>query len=88
MLHKENRNAQLLLNSIRLSIKFSSMKVRDGQRMYFFTTRISNLPKQHLEEDPNKTSINMSMQSDYRIKQQKDLNSTQNISRGAAMATA
>jgi|LakMenEpi03Oct11_1017367.scaffolds.fasta_scaffold02922_1 hypothetical protein len=41
-----------------------------------------------MEEDPNKTSINMSMQSDFRIKQPKDLNSTQNIARGETMETS
>jgi len=64
------------------------MKFRDGERIYLFTTRISNLPKQFMEEDPNKTSINMSMQSDFRIKQPKDLNSTQNIARGETMETS
>jgi len=88
MLHKENRNEQLKLNSIGLQIKFSSMKVREGERVYLFTTRISNLPKQHMEEDPNKTAINMSMQSDLRNYQPRDLNSTQNIARGETMATA
>ena len=88
MLHKENRNEQLKLNSIGLQIKFSSMKVREGERVYLFTTKISNLPKQHMEEDPNKTAINMSMQSDLRKYQPRDLNSTQNIARGETMATA
>ena len=88
MLHKESRNEQLKLNSIGLQIKFSSMKVREGERLYLFTTRISNLPKQHMEEDPNKTAINMSMQSDLRNYQAIDLNSTQNIERGETMATA
>jgi len=88
MLNKESRNEQLKLNSIGLQIKFSSMKVREGERLYLFTTRISNLPKQHMEEDPNKTAINMSMQSDLRNYQAIDLNSTQNIERGETMATA